>query len=178
MAEQSLPSTPATEYKRSRLTIGQREAILGFVLVIPVVVCLLTLVFYPFFFAIWISFTDRTVGTTGSFVGFENYARLARNSSFQATIVNTIVIVGAVQAIKLVSGIAIAMLLNQAIRFRQGWRRSHIASLGHARVRRLHHLEAAVCTAGRRLQLHSDQPGLGPNPRRLSQFQGISRVQA
>jgi multiple sugar transport system permease protein len=104
------------------LTISQSEAILGYALVIPVVVCLLTLVFYPFFFAIWISFTDRTVGTTGSFIGFANYARLLRQSSFQATIRNTIVIVGAVQTIKLVSGIAIALLLNQQIRFRQGWR--------------------------------------------------------
>ena len=122
MAEQPLAENRTVEYKHSRFTIGQREALLGYVLVIPVVLCLVTLVFYPFFFAIWISFTDRTVGTVGHFVGFANYARLARNSTFQATIVNTIVIVGAVQSIKLVSGIAIALLLNQQIRFRQGWR--------------------------------------------------------
>ncbi len=122
MAEQTLSTDTTDKYKRSRLTIGQSEAILGFALVIPVVLCLLTLVFYPFFFAIWISFTDRTVGTTGSFVGLENYARLARQSSFQATIRNTIVIVGAVQLIKLLLGISIALLLNQQIRFRQGWR--------------------------------------------------------
>jgi len=121
MAEQTLSTTTVPKSK-SRLTIGQSEAILGYVLIIPIVVCLLTLVFYPFFFAIWISFTDRTVGTTGSFVGLANYARLLRQSSFQATIRNTIVIVGAVQTMKLVLGIGIAMLLNQQIRFRQGWR--------------------------------------------------------
>ena len=37
------------------------------------VICLLILVIYPFFFAIWISFTDRMIGQEGHFIGFANY---------------------------------------------------------------------------------------------------------
>lgn len=114
----------ATEQKASRfaLSIGQRNSLLGYGLVAPVVVCLLALVFYPFVFAIWISFTDRTVGSEGNFIGLANYAYLFNQASFQAAVQNTIVLVGVVQALKLVFGLAIALLLNQQIRGKQFWR--------------------------------------------------------
>jgi ABC-type sugar transport system permease subunit len=121
MAEQTI--------SRSRAKVGlfdfslaQRNAILGYAFVLPVVVCLLTLVVYPFFFAIWISFTDRMIGRAGEFVGLANYAYLVNWPSFQATVVNTIVLVGSVQTMKLVLGMGIALLLNQQIRARQFWR--------------------------------------------------------
>jgi ABC-type sugar transport system permease subunit len=91
-------------------------------MVAPVVICLLILVVYPFFFAIWISFTDRMIGQPGNFVGFANYSYLSRQPDFQATIRNTIVLVASVQSLKLVLGLGIAILLNQQIRGRQGWR--------------------------------------------------------
>ena len=85
-------------------------------------ICLLALVFYPFVFAVWISFTDREIGTVGKFVGLANFRYLAGLPSFQKTIVNTIVLVGSVQALKLAFGLGIALLLNQGIRLRQFWR--------------------------------------------------------
>ena len=122
MAEQAAPAIPSGETQRRRLTLSQRNALFGYFLVAPVVVCLLVLVVYPFFFAIWISFTDRMVGQPGKFVGFENYLYLMRQPSFQATIRNTIVLVVSVQTLKLVLGMGIALLLNQPIRGRQIWR--------------------------------------------------------
>jgi ABC-type sugar transport system permease subunit len=102
--------------------LGRREARLGYALVAPVVICLLLLVFYPFIFAIWISFTDRMIGRPGRFVGLANYAYLFGQPSFQASVRNTIVLVGAVQALKLVLGMGIALLLNEQIRARNFWR--------------------------------------------------------
>ena len=122
MAEQAAPAIPSAETQRRRLTLSQSNALLGYFLVAPVVVCLLVLVVYPFLFAIWISFTDRMVGQPGKFVGFENYLYLMRQPSFQATIRNTIVLVVSVQTLKLVLGMGIALLLNQPIRGRQIWR--------------------------------------------------------
>ncbi|MEZ4559269.1 MAG: sugar ABC transporter permease [Caldilineaceae bacterium] len=122
MAEQAAPAIPSGETQRRRLTLSQSNALLGYFLVAPVVVCLLVLVVYPFLFAIWISFTDRMVGQPGKFVGFENYLYLMRQPSFQATIRNTIVLVVSVQTLKLVLGMGIALLLNQPIRGRQIWR--------------------------------------------------------
>jgi multiple sugar transport system permease protein len=104
------------------LTIARRTSLLGYLLVAPIVICLLILVVYPFFFAIWISFTNRQIGTEGQFIGLANYVYLAGLSSFQATIVNTIVLVGSEQTLKLVVGMGIALLLNQAIHGKRFWR--------------------------------------------------------
>ncbi len=102
--------------------LSRSEARLGYLLVAPVLICLLVLVFYPFVFAIWISFTDRMIGRPGRFVGLANYAYLFGQPSFRATIRNTIVMVVAVQGLKLVFGLGIAVLLNQPIRGRNMWR--------------------------------------------------------
>jgi ABC-type sugar transport system permease subunit len=102
--------------------LSRREARLGYVLVAPVVICLLLLVFDPFAFAIWISFTDRMIGRPGRFVGLANYAYLFGQPSFQASVRNTVVLVVAVQALKLVLGMGIALLLNEQIRARNFWR--------------------------------------------------------
>src|SRR5262245_37790217 len=107
---------------RSIGALGRREARLGYALVAPVVICLLLLVVYPFVFAVWISFTDRMIGRPGQFVGLANYAYLFGQPSFQASVRNTVVLVVAVQALKLVLGLAIALLLNQPIRGRNLWR--------------------------------------------------------
>lgn len=106
----------------SRLSLRNRTSGLGYALLAPIVVCLLALVVYPFLFAVWISFTNREIGTTGEFVGLANFRYLAGTPSFQKTIINTIVLVFSVQMLKLVLGLAIALLLNQAIRGRQFWR--------------------------------------------------------
>lgn len=105
-----------------RFTLRQSESLLGYLMVAPLVACILLLVVYPFFFAIAISFTDRVVGGDGQFVGFTNYVNIAQKPDFQASIRNTIVMVSAIQIIKLGIGLGLAALLNQRIRGRQFWR--------------------------------------------------------
>jgi ABC-type sugar transport system permease subunit len=122
MAEQIAPSIDSRQSRRWHLSMSQSDAIMGYLLVAPVVICLLILVVYPFFFAIWISFTDRMIGQQGNFVGLANFVYLTKQASFQATIRNTIVLVTSVQTLKLVLGMGIALLLNQNIRFRSFWR--------------------------------------------------------
>jgi ABC-type sugar transport system permease subunit len=114
--------TQRQDVKRLDVSLGQRDSVLGYLLVLPVVVCLLILVVYPFFFAIWISFTDRMIGRPGQFIGLDNYLYLINQPSFRATIRNSLVLVGSVQTLKLVLGLGIALLLNQRIRGRQFWR--------------------------------------------------------
>jgi ABC-type sugar transport system permease subunit len=102
--------------------LSRSDSRLGYFMVAPIVICLLVLVIYPFLFAIWISFTDRMVGRPGNFVGLANYFYLFGQSSFQASVVNTIVLVGSVQGLKLVFSLGIALLLNMPIRGRETWR--------------------------------------------------------
>ena len=122
MAEHAVTQAPAAAHGRPWITMSRRESIMGYALVTPVVICLSILVVYPFFFAIWISFTDRMVGQPGQFVGLANYRYLFNWIDFQATVKNTVVLVFWVQALKLVLGMGIALLLNQQIRGRQTWR--------------------------------------------------------
>jgi multiple sugar transport system permease protein len=120
MAEQVIAETQSHVARRGILS--RREARLGYALVAPVVICLLLLVVYPFIFAVWISFTDRMIGRPGRFVGLANYAYLFGQPSFRASVRNTVVLVVAVQALKLVLGLGIALLLNQPLRGRNFWR--------------------------------------------------------
>ncbi|HEU5101930.1 MAG TPA: sugar ABC transporter permease [Roseiflexaceae bacterium] len=113
---------PRAQVRASSGSLRRRTSLLGYLLVAPVVICLLVLVVYPFVFAIWISFTNRVIGRPGQFVGLANFAYLFGQPSFQATVRNTIVLVVAVQVLKLVLGMGIALLLNQPIWARQFWR--------------------------------------------------------
>ncbi|MCB9150665.1 MAG: sugar ABC transporter permease [Caldilineaceae bacterium] len=123
MANQAATQLPAAQQREQpRMTMSQRASIMGYLMVAPVVISLLILVIYPFFFAIWISFTDRMVGSQGNFVGLANYRYLINWIDFRATVRNTIVLVVSVQSLKLVLGMGIALLLNQQIRGRQLWR--------------------------------------------------------
>ena len=113
---------PSTAAAKPRVSLARRTSVLGYALIAPVIICLLVLVVYPFVFAVWISFTNREIGTEGQFVGLANFIYLTKLPSFQKAIVNTVVLVGAVQVLKLVFGLSIALLLNQTIRARQFWR--------------------------------------------------------
>lgn len=105
-----------------RFTLRQIESAMGYMLVSPILICLIVLVVYPFFFAISISFTDRSIGAGGAFVGLDNFRYLFNKPEFLETIRNTIVLVGAVQISKFFLGLGIAILLNQPIRGRNFWR--------------------------------------------------------
>jgi ABC-type sugar transport system permease subunit len=102
----------------SRISLANRQAITGYLLVIPALALLIGLVAYPFFFAIAISFTDRMVGQAGTWVGLDNFRYLSKNPSFLKTIQNTVIMVVVSDVLKLIIGLGLAMLLNQAVRGR------------------------------------------------------------
>ena len=114
-------STPVFHAKI--MTLAARNARLGLALVAPVLLCLLVLVVYPFAFAVYISFTDRTVGAqVVNFVGFKNFEYIFAQQSFQKSVRNTITLVVGLQSLKLVLGLGCASLLNQTIRGRTAFR--------------------------------------------------------
>ncbi|HTJ57673.1 MAG TPA: sugar ABC transporter permease [Devosiaceae bacterium] len=90
-----------------------RLATFAYLLVLPAVVLLLGLVGYPFFYAIYISFTDAVVGNPGHWIGFGNFAYLAQNPSFLNSIVNTVTLVIATDGLKLLIGLGLALLVNR-----------------------------------------------------------------
>ena len=103
---------------RPRLTFAQRQSLWGYLLVLPVLVVLIGLVAYPFFYAIFISFTSRVVGDPGEWVGFANFRYLFKWASFGQAVRNTIILVLVSDIFKLAIGLGLALLLNERIRGR------------------------------------------------------------
>jgi multiple sugar transport system permease protein len=52
-----------------RLSARTREALQGMGLLAPTVLILIGLILYPFFYAIWLAFSDKTIGSPAQFVG-------------------------------------------------------------------------------------------------------------
>jgi len=99
-----------------------RETLGGIGLLLPTVLLLVGLVLYPFFYAIWLAFSDKTVGSPGQFVGLKNFIYVLSWPQFSTAVVNTIVFTVSAVAIKLVLGMAVALVLNQRIRGRNFFR--------------------------------------------------------
>jgi ABC-type sugar transport system permease subunit len=116
MAVASTASEP--NLRRSRLSFSGRQALWGYLLVVPAIALILGLVAYPFFFAIYIAFTDRVVGNPGEWIGFDNFRYLSKNPSFTRSIRNTITLVLVSDVLKLAIGLGLALAVNQQIKGR------------------------------------------------------------
>jgi multiple sugar transport system permease protein len=87
--------------------------------ILPLVIIMVGLIFWPFINAILLSFTTRNLVTrSDSFVGLQNYVRLWRDAEFRGAVNNTILFTVASVACKLVVGMAIALLLNSRLPLR------------------------------------------------------------
>lgn len=111
-------TAPRLKKRRSWMTFSRREALWGYLLVLPACLLIIGLVAYPFFFAIYISFTDRIIGDTGEWVGLANFRRLIHWSSFTKAVQNTVMLVVVTDIIKLFIGLGLALILNERIRGR------------------------------------------------------------
>jgi ABC-type sugar transport system permease subunit len=90
---------------------------LGWLMVAPVVIIVSTLLIYPFFDAILLSFQDRFIGKTGTWVGFANYTALFADTTtpWVKAALTTLVVTGGAIGTKFVVGMAMACVLNQDI---------------------------------------------------------------
>jgi ABC-type sugar transport system permease subunit len=94
---------------------------MGFLFIAPIAICVLSLVAYPFCYAIYLSMTHKLVGMPPIFVGFENYIRLTWDGFFQRAVVNSFVFTFGSVALKLVFGVVMALVLTSRIRWRSFW---------------------------------------------------------
>jgi multiple sugar transport system permease protein len=99
-----------------------RNALTGYLLLVPVLLVLLGLVAYPFVYAIFISFTSRVVGDAGEWVGLANFRYLAGQPAFQRAVANTVTLVVVTGVAKFLIGLGLALLLNERIKGRGAFR--------------------------------------------------------
>jgi multiple sugar transport system permease protein len=127
-----MAATTAAELrtKRAALERGRRGGLkawlgpdyrLGYLFVLPIALLVLLLVAYPFGYAVYLSMTRKYVGLPPVFVGLENYVKLTFDGFFQRAVVNSFVFTGGSVAVKLVLGMAMALVLTSGIRFRSFW---------------------------------------------------------
>ncbi|SER45555.1 carbohydrate ABC transporter membrane protein 1, CUT1 family [Faunimonas pinastri] len=93
----------------------------AWVLMAPALAILAVITFYPLLRTLYFSFTDAQIsaaGTSGNFVGFDNYAYAASDAGFHAALIRTIVFTVSSVALETVMGVAVALLLNQEFKGR------------------------------------------------------------
>jgi multiple sugar transport system permease protein len=103
---------------KRELRAAVQERLYAYGLVLPVALLLLGLVAYPFFYAIFVSFTNRVVGNAGEWIVFGNFRYLLGSPAFGSAVWNTIVLVVVSDVFKLFIGLGLALLVNQRLRGR------------------------------------------------------------
>jgi ABC-type sugar transport system permease subunit len=99
--------------RQPRLSAATQRALFAYGLVVPAVALLLGLVAYPFFYAVYVSFTSRVIGNPGEWIGLGNFRYLFGTSVFTSTIWNTVVLVVVTDILKLAIGLGLALLVHQ-----------------------------------------------------------------
>lgn len=97
---------------------GDPERRTAYYMVLPALLIILIVAFFPIAYATFLSFTDSTVVQSGSFVGFENYREMFANEDFREGLANTALFTTISVALEFVIGLGIALAINQAFRGR------------------------------------------------------------
>ncbi|MBL8133170.1 MAG: ABC transporter permease subunit [Anaerolineae bacterium] len=111
-------ATPAPGRSRADQILG-RDWRVAYPFILPIVVLMGLLIFWPFINAILMSMTTRNVVTrTEVYVGLANYERLLRDSDFISAVGNTLLFTIASLTVKFIVGMIVALLLNSKLPFR------------------------------------------------------------
>jgi trehalose/maltose transport system permease protein len=90
----------------------------AYYMVLPALLIILIVAFFPIMYAVVLSLTDSTVVQTGSFVGFENYTEMFANEDFREGLTNTAIFTLVSVTLEFLIGLGIALAINQAFRGR------------------------------------------------------------
>src|SRR5919199_342257 len=104
---------PARAGRMPRVSLLEREAPLGVILLVPTVLVLGMFLAWPFIFGIWLSLTQSEIGEIGDFTGLGNYQFESKDGIFLKALTNTFIYTGVTTVFKLSLGLIMALLLNQ-----------------------------------------------------------------
>ncbi|GGA88282.1 sugar ABC transporter permease [Brucella endophytica] len=91
----------------------------AWLLMLPLLIVMIGVIGWPLADTVRLSFTDaKLVGTQGSFVGVENYAKLIGNANFQRALGTTTLFAVLSVTAEMVLGVLAALLLNQQFKGR------------------------------------------------------------
>ena len=97
---------------------GIPDWLVAYLFLAPAAAVFLALITYPVLDGIHSAFTDRAIGRQGTWVGFANFAKLLEDPVYLRAIGNSLFLTLGVVAVKLVVGLAGALVLSQPMPFR------------------------------------------------------------
>lgn len=110
MATVGLRRAPMTKTQR-------RQAIAGWIFVLPWVISLLVFTTYPVLWSAYLSFTDYSILQTPKWIGLGNYERMfTGDPSFWTSVKNSAFYALISVPLRLVAALALAMILNMGVR--------------------------------------------------------------
>ena len=101
---------------------SRRDTGTAVLFLLPLFVLVVALIVYPFYRAVWLSFTDKLVGYPERFIGLGNYIYLFNDDTFRTVVKNSVVFTLGSVALKLLTGLAMALVLHATWRWRNFFR--------------------------------------------------------
>jgi multiple sugar transport system permease protein len=111
-------AAPVVGRRTSPRRLLEREGAFSWIMLAPGVLFLLAFVAYPFFYGIYLSLQERQVAKAGVFVGLGNFVTLFHDGVFWQVSRNTFLYTIVTTVLKLLGGLAMALVMNQAFRGR------------------------------------------------------------
>lgn len=115
-------ATPAQTASTSTRTASKRvrqggffNQTLPFWLLLPTLLILAAIQFYPGFYSIWLSFHERQ-GAVWNFVGLRNFERVFGSAIFRESVGHTVVFLIGYIVVTMTASLAIALLLNRKLK--------------------------------------------------------------
>lgn len=100
------------------LTLEQREAGLGWALILPCVIVILSLILYPILSNVISSFFEVSLSSRDSFTGLENYRAVVTDAAFWRAVITTLIYVTASTLGTTLMGLGTAMVMNKTFPLR------------------------------------------------------------
>jgi len=97
---------------------GNPERRTAYYMVLPSLLIILIVAFWPILYSVWLSLHDATIIAIGPFVGLANYVEMFQNPDFLEGLTNTVIFTVVSVALEFVIGLAIALAINRAFRGR------------------------------------------------------------
>jgi len=106
----------ATIAREANRRVRRSANIAGWAFASPSVIIVLGLSFIPMIWAAYLSLTNSNLISGGHFIGFANYAALAKDPLLRQAFTNTLLLAVLYLPIGLAAGLGVAILLNQKIK--------------------------------------------------------------
>lgn len=115
--QHAVPRSEGAAGRRSKSI--DNDALLGYLLILPLLIFVVGMLAYPFFTALYLSLTHKLLGQPAEFVGLANYVELVtQDLRFRRVAMNSIVYTLGAIVLKFLLGMTMALVLNENIKGR------------------------------------------------------------